>query len=47
MEITEMTIEQMEARKAEIREELEAEGADLDALETLTKYALRESFKPT
>ena len=34
MEITEMTIEQMEARKAEIREELEAEGADLDALET-------------
>lgn len=34
MEITNMTIEEMEVRKAEIREELEAEGADLDALET-------------
>ena len=34
MEIKEMTIEQMEERKAEIRAELEAEGADLDALET-------------
>lgn len=33
MEITEMTIEQMEARKAEIRAELETDGADLDALE--------------
>lgn len=33
MEINEMTIEQMEARKAEIRTELEAEDADLDALE--------------
>ena len=34
MELTEMTIEQMEARKAEIRSELETEDADLDALET-------------
>lgn len=34
MEITNMTIEEIEVRKAEIREELEAEGADLDALET-------------
>ena len=34
MEVTNMTIEEMETRKAEIREELEAEGADLDALET-------------
>lgn len=33
MEITEMTVEQMEARKAEIRTELETDGADLDALE--------------
>ena len=34
MEIIEMTVEEMEARKAEIRSELEVEGADLDALET-------------
>jgi len=33
MEINEMTIEEMEARKAEIRSEVEAEDADLDALE--------------
>lgn len=33
MEILEMTIEEMEARKAEIRSEVEAEDADLDALE--------------
>lgn len=34
MDIKEMTIEEMEGRKAEIREEIDAEGADLDALET-------------
>ena len=34
MEIKNMTIEEMEERKAEIREEIDAEGADLDALET-------------
>ncbi|MBP5167319.1 MAG: hypothetical protein ILP09_08705 [Oscillospiraceae bacterium] len=33
MEIKDMTIEEIEARKAEIRAEVEAEGADLDALE--------------
>jgi len=33
MEIKEMTIDEMEARKAEIRSEVEAEDADLDALE--------------
>lgn len=33
MELKEMTIEELEARKLEIAEEVEAEGADLDALE--------------
>lgn len=33
MEIKEMTIEELEARKAQIVEEVEADGADLDALE--------------
>ena len=33
MELKEMTIEELEARRAAIREELEAEDADLDALE--------------
>lgn len=33
MEIKEMTIEELEARKAQIAEEVEADGADLDALE--------------
>lgn len=33
MEIKEMSIEELEARKAEIPTELEAEGADLDALQ--------------
>ena len=33
MEIRDMTIEEIEARKAEIRAEVEVEGADLDALE--------------
>lgn len=33
MEIKEMTIEELEARKAEIATEVDAEGADLDALE--------------
>lgn len=33
MEIKNMTVEQIEARKAEIAKELETEGADLDALE--------------
>ena len=37
MEIKEMTIEELEARKAEIVNELETEGVDLDALETETK----------
>lgn len=34
MELKEMTVEQMEERKTEIRAELENEDADLDALET-------------
>ena len=34
MELKEMNIEELEARKAAIREELDAEGVDLDALET-------------
>lgn len=34
MEIKNMTVDQIEARKAEIAKELETEGADLDALET-------------
>ena len=34
MEIKDMTVEELEARKADIRNELEADGADLDALET-------------
>ena len=34
MKLKEMTIEELEARKAAIPAELEAEGADLDALET-------------
>ena len=34
MEIKEMSIEELEARKAEIATELETDGADLDALET-------------
>lgn len=33
MEIKEMTIEELETRKAQIAEEVEADGADLDALE--------------
>lgn len=33
MELKEMTIEELEARKLEIAEEVEADGADLDALE--------------
>ena len=33
MEIKEMTIEELEARKAQIAEEVEADGVDLDALE--------------
>lgn len=33
MEIKDMTVEEMEARKAEIRAEVEGKGADLDALE--------------
>lgn len=37
MEIKEMTIEELEARKIEIANELETEGADLDSLETETK----------
>ena len=37
MEIKEMNIEELEARKAEIVTELENEGADLDALEAETK----------
>ena len=37
MEIKEMNIEELEARKAEIVTELETEGADLDALEAETK----------
>lgn len=34
MELKDMTIEQLEQRKGEIREAVEVEGADLDALET-------------
>lgn len=34
MELENMTVEQIEARRAEIAAELETEGADLDALET-------------
>ena len=37
MEIKEMNIEELEARKAEIVTELDGEGADLDALEAETK----------
>lgn len=37
MEINEMTIEEMEERKAAIAEEVEADGADLDALEEETR----------
>ena len=37
MEIKEMNIEELEARKAQIVTELDAEGADLDALEAETK----------
>ncbi len=37
MEIKEMNIEELEARKAQIVNELEAEGADLNALEAETK----------
>ena len=37
MEIKEMNIEELEARKLEIVNELETDGADLDALETETK----------
>lgn len=37
MEIKEMNIEELEARKQAIATELEADGADLDALETETK----------
>jgi len=37
MEIKNMTVEQIEARKAEIAKEIEVEGADLDALDTETK----------
>ena len=34
MEIKNMTVEELEARKSAIAEELNNEGADLDALET-------------
>ena len=34
MELKDMTVEQLEERKAAIAVELDAEGADLDALET-------------
>ena len=44
MEIKEMTIEELEARKAEILEELEAEGADLDALENEVR-AIKEEME--
>ena len=37
MDFTEMTVEEMEERKAAIPEELDAEGADLDALEEEVK----------
>ena len=37
MELKDMTIEELEARKMAIGEELESEGADLDALEAETK----------
>jgi restriction endonuclease S subunit len=37
MEIKEMNIEELEARKLEIVNELETDGADLDALEAETK----------
>ena len=33
MELKDMTIEELEARKAEIAAEVEADGADLDALQ--------------
>ena len=37
MELKEMTIEELEARKQAIVTELETDGADLDALEAETK----------
>ena len=37
MELKDMTIEELEARKVAIGSELESEGADLDALEAETK----------
>ena len=37
MEIKEMNVEELEARKLEIVNELEVDGADLDALEAETK----------
>lgn len=42
MEIKEMTIEQLEERKAAIPEELEKDGADLDALEAEVKSIKEE-----
>ncbi len=42
MEIKNMTVEQIEARKAEIAKELETEGADLDALDVETKALNKE-----
>ena len=41
MEIKDMTMEDIEAREASIREEVKTEGADLEALETETR-ALQE-----
>ena len=44
MEFTEMTIEQLEARKAEIAEAVDAPEADLDALETEAR-SIREEIE--
>lgn len=44
MEIKEMTIEELEARKAEIATEVDAEGADLDALEAEVR-AIKEEME--
>ena len=44
MELKEMTIEEMEARKAEIATEVEAEDADLDALEEEVR-AIKEEME--
>ena len=44
MELKEMTIEEMEARKAEIATEVEAEDADLDALEAEVR-AIKEEME--